>query len=90
MGQELREGVFDSLILAVDENNLQVGGKLMEHLAAYAAGAAHLLPGSGDGDAFEFPMPLADRLEYGGALSAVGGAVSGNVQLGLLDGEPGT
>ena len=79
VGQEILQGQRQGLALPVDQDDfhLQLWVKFRQHLAADAAGGGEPLRGGGNGDADEFPVPLADRLEYGGALGAVGGGVAG-------------
>ena len=71
------QGVFDKGVILPGHQHLQVGGKLIEHLPAGAAGPAvigavahHCQTGKG-------PAALTDGLDQGGALGAEGGAVSG-------------
>ena len=77
IGQQFPQGEFLCLALAVEADDLHLRGKLHHHLAAGAAGHAVVLRPSRNGDAHEIPVPLADRLDNGGALGADGAAVGG-------------
>ena len=74
MGQEIRELIAHIAVAGLGAEDLHVGGKLGQKLAAGAAGRAPVLAVGIDGDAAEFPVPLADGLDAGGALGADGGA----------------
>ena len=60
MRQKLRQGKDPLLSGAVETDDLDVGGKLPQHLAAHAAGDAELTAPPGDHDADKVPVPLAD------------------------------
>ena len=77
IGQQLLQGEVLGLPLAVEADDLHLGGELLHHLSAGAAGDAVVLALPGDDDAFEIPMALADGLEDGGAFGADGETVGG-------------
>ncbi|MPN32267.1 hypothetical protein SDC9_179745 [bioreactor metagenome] len=69
------EGQLYKISVAPGHQNLQLRREFIEHLPAGAAGPAIIgaAPRHGQPDPI-VPMPLADRLEKGGALGADGGA----------------
>ena len=77
IGQQLLQGKVLGLPFAVEADDLHLGGELLHHLPAGAAGDAVVLALPGDDDAFEVPMALTDGLEDGVALGIDGEAVGG-------------
>ena len=77
IGQQLLQGEVLGLPLAVEADDLHLGGELLHYLPAGAAGDAVVLALPSDDDAFEIPMALADGLEDGGAFGTDGETVGG-------------
>lgn len=77
MGQQLLQRQLDKLPVPPGHQHGEIGGELIEHLAAGAAGPAVVLAPARHGQGGKLPVPLADGLHQGGALRADGGAVGG-------------
>ena len=73
MGQQFAERNCLKFPVPPGNQDPQIRGKLIEHLAAGAAGPAVVRSPAGDGDGHPvLPVSLADRFQQGGALGAEG------------------